>query len=182
MLAAPIGRVRQAIYFARANSRPAPVLPARAEALLTPALLQQFRILPTGDQRHLLRVYRYLVAHDADEDTVTAGLIHDIGKACRACNITVAHRSAHVLLSRFLPGAYRRFAAMPEVPDVLRSLHVLATHPQRGASAARQAGYNPRVCQLIRDHESGGASDDAGLQLLRKADDTADARWDTDHP
>lgn len=140
----------------------------------------QFRLLPPGDQRHLLRVYRYLVAHGADEDTLTAGLVHDVGKACRRCSITIAHRTVHVLLGNYLPGLYRRFAAMEGVPEVLRSLHVLATHPRRGAIAARQAGYNPRVCQLIRDHESGGDRDDAALALLRMADESADASWDID--
>lgn len=174
-------RLRQTLSYLRNARRPAPSLPPAADALLLQAMREQFLMLPSGDQRHLLRVYHYLEAHGADVDTLTAGLIHDVGKACRRCHLTLAHRAAHVLLTRFLPGPYRRFTEMEDTPNLLRTMHILATHPRRGARAAAQAGYNPRVCQLVRDHESGGNPDDAGLRLLRQADARAGAEWDREN-
>jgi hypothetical protein len=174
-------RLQQTFSYLRNARRPAPALPPRADALLLPPMRAQFLMLPSGDQRHLLRVYHYLEAHGANVDTLTAGLIHDVGKACRRCRVTVAHRAAHVLCTRFARGPYRRFAAMENAPDPLRTMHILATHARRGARAAAQAGYNPRVCQLVRDHETGGDPDDAGLRLLRQADARAGAEWDRDN-
>jgi hypothetical protein len=171
-------RLRQTLSYLRNARRSAPPIPPAAEALLSPPMRAQFLMLPAVDQRHCLRVYRYLDAHGADADTLTAGLIHDVGKACRRCRVTVVHRAAHVLLARFAGGPYRRFAAMKDAPAPLRTMHILATHPRRGARAAAQAGYNPRVCQLVREHESGGEPDDAGLRLLRQADARAGAEWD----
>ncbi len=121
----------------------------------------------------MLAVYDYLRARHADDELITAGLIHDIGKACRRCAHNVAQRTAHVLLNRFFSGPYRRFAAMEHVPDALWSMQVLANHAERGAKAAAQQGYSARVCELIRRHESGGEADDPALRLLREADDRA---------
>ncbi len=166
-------RLRQAVTFARPNAGHPPVLPADADARLTEQMHAQFRILSNADQRHLLAVYEYLRASEADDDTVTAGLIHDVGKACRRCSHNVAQRTAHVMLNRILPVPYRRFAAMEHVPDALWSMQVLANHAERGAKAAAQQGYSDRVCELIRTHESGGRDDDPALRLLRDADDRA---------
>jgi hypothetical protein len=150
-------------------------------ALLSEPMAQQFRILSPGDQRHLLRVYRYLKAHGAHDDTVTAGLIHDVGKGCMKCNITVLDRCAHVFFNRVVPpGPYRLFAARETAPKALRSVHRLANHASRGALAAKQAGYNERVCWLIRHHESGGNPNDPELRLLRAADDTAGPEYEVD--
>lgn len=166
-------RLRQAITFARPGAGTPPELPADADGRLTEQMRAQFRILSNADQRHLLAVYGYLRDHGEDEDTVTAGLIHDVGKACRRCSHNVAERTAHVLLTRFLPGPYRRFAAIEHVPDALWSMQVLANHADRGARAAAQQGYPARVCELVRNHERGGRDDDPALRLLREADDRA---------
>jgi hypothetical protein len=174
-------RVGQALYYVTSRGGSSPELPLHAAPLLTEPMLQQFCILPAGDQRHLLRVYRYLLAHDADVDTLTAGLIHDVGKACRSCRITLLDRTLHVLLGRYLPGPYTWFAGREEPWRILTGLHRLANHPRRGARAAELAGYNPRVCSLVRDHESGGDPEDDALRLLRRADASADHRWDTDN-
>jgi hypothetical protein len=174
-------RVGQALYYLTSTHRSAPAIPPAADALLNEPMRQQFRLLSAGDQRHLLRVYRYLVFHGADEDTMTAGLIHDVGKACRACRIMLLDRTLHVLLGRYLPGPYRWFASRDEPPRLLMGLHRLANHASRGARAAELAGYNPRVCSLVRDHEVGGDPEDAALRLLRLADTSADHAWDTDN-
>jgi hypothetical protein len=168
-------RVRQTLYYTQAGRSTPPVLPEEALALLNEPMLHQFRILHPADQRHLLHVYRYLVVRGASRDTTTAGLIHDVGKGCMKCRITVVDRGLHVLLSHLVPGPYRLFATRESVPGRLRGLHRLASHPARGALAAEQAGYGPVVSRLIRDHEHGGDPEDLELHLLREADEHADA-------
>lgn len=167
-------RLQQVFAYTRSEAGTDPVLPQEALERLTAPMEHQFRILGTSDQEHLLRVYRTLVELDADEDTITAGLIHDVGKACAKCRITILDRGLHVILSRFAGPLYRRFAAIEAAPAPVRGLHRLANHAERGALAASQAGYNDRIVYLVRYHESGGDPHDKQLQLLRKADDMAE--------
>lgn len=166
-------RIRQVIYYTRADKQDAPEIEPEIRSHLNEVMELQFRILSTGDQRHLLRVYRYLDAHGADEDTKVAGLLHDVGKACRKCNISTLDRCLHVFFTRFLPGPYNLFARRDRAPEWARGLHRLANHAERGAEAARQAGYNERVQWLISHHEKGSDPVDAQLRLLQEADDIA---------
>lgn len=174
-------RIGQVGYYLQADREGPPEIPPDAAERLTPAMLAQFRILTSGDQRHLLRVYRYLQAHGADDDVLTAGLIHDVGKGCATCRrMTVVERCAHVFLNRFLHGPYHAWAATADPTNQrLRNLQRLATHAERGARAANQEHYPDRVVELIRWHERGGDDTDPDLRLLREADDTADATYDT---
>ena len=169
-------RLRQVADHTIARPTSPPQIPADAERLLTPPMLHQFRILPAADQRHLLKVYEVLRKAGADDDTVTAGLIHDVGKACAKCRITVIDRGLHVILQRLAAAPYRAFASMQTAPSLVRGMHRLANHAERGALAAAQAGYNERVIYLVRYHERGGDSSDRQLQLLRTADDVAGSR------
>lgn len=166
-------RLSQAARIAFATHSDEPELPADAANRLTEPMLHQFRILSVVDQHHLLRTHALLKEKGADDDTITAGLIHDVGKACAKCRITVIDRGMHVILRRIAPWPYRRFAAIEVAPALVRGLHRLANHAERGALAASQAGYNDRVIQLVRIHESGGDRDDKQLQLLRAADHEA---------
>jgi hypothetical protein len=168
-------RVRQAVNHAFAGNQAPPAIPDEAARFLNEPMTHQFRILSPTDQRHLLAVFHYLIAQGADRETAIAGLIHDVGKGCMKCSITLLDRTAHVLLGRFAPGLYRRFASREIASERLRALHRLATHPERGALAAQQAGYSDRVVWLVRHHESGGDPNDAALRLLREADHVAGA-------
>lgn len=172
-------RARQVVYYARTDRQEPPNLPPEIDERFTKAMRIQFQILSSGDQRHLLRVYRYLKANGATEDTMTAGLLHDVGKACRKCDINVMDRCLHVFLNRFLHGPYRMFVRIDSPPQRLLGLHRLANHAHRGAEAARQAGYNERVQWLIEHHERGNGNQDPQITLLRQADDTAGAEFDT---
>ena len=166
-------RLRQVAEHVFADGDDAPAIPASARLLLTPPMLHQFRILPVIDQRHLLGVYALLVEMNAEPDTITAGLIHDVGKACAKCRITVLDRGLHVILRRAAPAPYRVFAGLQTAPPLVRGLHRLANHAERGALAGEQAGYNQRVIDLVRHHESGGDPFDIQLQMLRRADQEA---------
>lgn len=169
-------RIKQVIHMATSTNDSAPELPADAVSRLTEQMLHQFRILPVADQQHLLRVYQLLVQASADDNVITAGLIHDVGKACAKCRITVLDRGLHVILRRIAPSPYRRFAAMHSSPAWTRGLHRLANHAERGALAASQAGYNDDVINLVRHHESGGNRHDSRLEMLRRADNEAERR------
>lgn len=166
-------RLHQVARIATGAKTREPELPADAANRLTEPMLHQFRVLPAVDQHHLLRTYTLLMEKGADDDTITAGLIHDVGKACAKCRIAVVDRGLHVILSRIAPWPYHRFAAIEVAPAWVRGLHRLANHAGRGALAASQAGYNERVIELVRYHESGGSRDDKQLQLLRVADHVA---------
>lgn len=165
-------RLHQVRDYADAAHAEPPAIPEDALQCLNEPMLHQFRILPVGDQQHLLAVHRRLVAVGADDDTITAGLIHDVGKACAKCRITMLDRTLHVLLPKVAAGPYRQFARKETAPGWCRGLHRLANHAERGALAAEQAGYNARVIELVRCHEQGGDPDDKQLMLLRQADDT----------
>lgn len=165
-------RIRQ-VFFYRRTANSDPELPPDALQRLTEPMEHQFRILNPADQTHLLRVYQSLLARGAEDDTITAGLIHDVGKACAKCRITMLDRGLHVVFSRFAAPFYRQFAAIEVAPSLVRGLHRLANHQERGALAASQAGYNERVVYLIRHHEAGGSRHDNQLRLLRDADNEA---------
>lgn len=162
-------RLQQVVDFSNSTSD-APVLPPDASERLTEPMAHQFRILSAADQAHLLDVYAWLLEHNADGDTITAGLIHDVGKACAKCRITVLDRGLHVILSRAAGPLQRWFAQRQTAPSAVRGLHRLANHAERGALAAMQAGYDDRVVHLVRHHERGGDQRDTQLQLLRQAD------------
>lgn len=168
-------RLQQVAHYG-SNQGNTPELPVDAMERLTPPMEHQFRILGVAEQQHLVAVYAWLADHSADDDTITAGLIHDVGKACAKCRITIVDRGLHVLLSRFASPLYRQFASIEVAPSLVRGLHRLANHAERGALAAEQAGYNERVISLIRYHESGGDKADPQLQLLRQADDLVERR------
>lgn len=166
-------RLQQVSAYAGSRRGDALEIPAEALDRLTEPMAHQFRILGPADQEHLLEVFTWLQEHNAEEDTLTTGLIHDVGKACAKCRITVIDRGLHVILSQFAGPLYRRLAAIETAPALIRGLHRLANHAERGALAASQAGYNDRVVHLVRYHESGGDKRDEQLQLLRQADHEA---------
>lgn len=167
-------RLQQVYAYKLSEKNDPPKLPTNALERLSEPMAHQFRLLSTADQTHLLHVYTWLLEHGADDDTVTAGLIHDVGKACAKCRITIIDRGLHVVLSRFATPIYRWFARLETPSELVRGLHRLANHAERGALAATQAGYNDRVVELIRFHESGGDTLDEQLKLLRQADDAAE--------
>lgn len=170
-------RVRQLVFYCGANGQQPPALPDEARLRLTGQMTAQFSMLPSGDQYHLLSVFNYLNAAGAQDDTITVGLILDVGKACPTSRITVVDRALHVLCTRFLPGPYARFASLEAPSGRWLGLHRLANHAERGAAMAARSGYNDRICRLILHHEKRhhAFESDPELMLLREADDAADA-------
>jgi len=134
-------------------------------------------MLPGSDQAHLLDVATRLARAGASDDLVTAGLIHDVGKAVPGLSVGVLDRVAKVLLDAMAPEMRHRIAARDTPPHVGRGVWVLCRHAANGADLARDSGYPERICWLIAHHEDTGTGDPelAHLQAIDAAgfpDDT----------
>ena len=126
---------------------------------------QTLRVAAAGasaDARHAARTAEILRALGADEELVTAGLLHDIAKPA---DTQLWHRVAGVLLARFAPRVRRELARGETT--FARYLD----HARQGAEAARRQGASDRVVFLIAGHHAPPRSDDA--RLLARADHEA---------
>jgi putative nucleotidyltransferase with HDIG domain len=112
-----------------------------------------------ADERHARRTAEILRARGADEELVTAGLLHDIAKPAET---RLWHRIAGVLLERFAPAARARLARGDGV--FARYLD----HARRGADEARRRGASERVVGLIARHHATPEHDDE--RMLHDAD------------
>lgn len=123
---------------------------------------QTFRTVAAGasaDARHAARTAEILRGLGADEELVTAGLLHDVAKPP---NTRLWHRIAGVLLARFAPRVRRQLARGDSA--FARYLD----HARLGAEEARRMGASDRVVFLIAGHHSPPRSRDA--RLLARAD------------
>ena len=126
---------------------------------------QTLRVVAAGvaaDARHAERTAEILRALGADEELVTAGLLHDIAKPPTT---QLWHRIAGVLLARIAPGVRRTLGRGNST--FARYLD----HARLGAEEARRRGASDRVVFLIAGHHSPPRSDDA--RLLARADHEA---------
>jgi putative nucleotidyltransferase with HDIG domain len=126
---------------------------------------QTLRVVAAGaaaDARHAERTAEILRALGADEELVTAGLLHDIAKPPTT---QLWHRIAGVLIARIAPGVRRELARGNST--FARYLD----HARLGAEEARRRGASDRVVFLIAGHHSPPRSDDA--RLLARADHEA---------
>jgi putative nucleotidyltransferase with HDIG domain len=116
----------------------------------------------TADARHAERTAEILRGLGADEELVTAGLLHDIAKPP---DTRLWHRVAGVLLARIAPRVRRELARR----DTTFARYL--DHARLGADEARRQGASDRVVFLIAGHHSPPRSDDA--RLLARADHAA---------
>jgi putative nucleotidyltransferase with HDIG domain len=126
---------------------------------------QTLRVVAAGDRadiRHAERTAAILRRLGADEELVTAGLLHDIAKPA---GTRLWHRIAGVLLDRVAPRVRRELARGDST--FARYLD----HARLGAVEARRQGASDRVVFLIAGHHSLPRSDDA--RLLSRADHEA---------
>ncbi len=119
----------------------------------------RYALASAADERHAQRTADILRALGADEELITAGLLHDVAKPPAT---RLWHRIAGVLLSRLMPSLHARLARRGG------TLGRYLDHPRRGAEEARQRGMSERVVRLIARHHAEPA--DADERLLQRAD------------
>ena len=121
----------------------------------------RFVLHADADQQHAERTAAILRSLGADEDLVTAGLLHDIAKSAET---RLWQRVAGVLLS----------AAPPLRARLARGDGTLGRyldHARRGAEEARRRGASERVVRLVARHHDAPESEDE--LLLCRADHEA---------
>ena len=112
-----------------------------------------------GDAQHARRTAEILRSLGADEDLVSAGLLHDVAKPV---NTRLWHRIAGVLLARLAPRVRRELARGDS------TLARYLDHARLGAEEARRRGASDRVVFLIAGHH--GPPRTADARLLARAD------------
>lgn len=119
----------------------------------------RYALSPNADERHGERTAEILRALGADDELISAGLLHDTAKPA---DTRLWHRVAAVLL----PEALRvRLARGDSV--LARYLN----HAEQSAVEARLRGSSERVVALIRNHHAKPRTLDQ--RLLHKADHEA---------
>lgn len=145
---------------------------AQAASMLPSALLVLFHRQSAGEQKHSLKVMRWLAQRAPHQtELLQAALLHDVGKSLAPINLV--ERVEAVLVRWFVPGLYRRWAEAE--PRGWRKPFVTAVnHPAWGADLAAQAGAPPRVVALIRRHQELKlkvvTEEDRLLDLLQQAE------------
>jgi putative nucleotidyltransferase with HDIG domain len=118
----------------------------------------RYALASDADERHARATADALRRMGADEELITAGLLHDIAKPG---GTRIWHRVAAVLLER----APRLRARLSEGEGTFARY---LDHSRRGAEEARRRGASERVVRLIARHHEPPASDDE--RMLHAAD------------
>ncbi len=154
-------RIRVGQFFAVLRARAHPPTLERAE-LLEPVLFELFSRMPPEDQRHGLEVLSILERRGASDPLLlTAGLLHDVGKA--DSGVAIGHRILRVLLARRLPKLWGWLSGRPT--GWRRPFWVVANHPERGAVWIESVGGEPDLARLVRYHESDAPPSWQGTRL-----------------
>ncbi|MBI2323961.1 MAG: HDIG domain-containing protein, partial [Chloroflexi bacterium] len=114
---------------------------------------------PGADERHAQRTAWALRRMGADEELISAGLLHDSAKPREP---KLWHRIAAVVLEAVAPRVKGRLAEGDGV--FARYLD----HARRGAEEARSRGASERVIRLIARHHDGPREEDE--RMLHLAD------------
>lgn len=140
--------------------------PARFTTAVSPAVVQRWETLPPFDRLHMRNVADELHRLGCHQDTVLAGLLHDIGKPIRTSTVV---RALHVMLNRTGPALARIVLSGKHAVPGTRTLRALKMHADVGADflAAHHLPY--RVVWLVRHHHSDRR--DLDLLLLQAVDD-----------
>lgn len=127
------------------------------------------------DQRHALRVARYIVRKAAFQrgianldELVQAALLHDAGKI--KGEILWIYRLPVRLVRDLFPRRQKQWAVRDKSRSFRYALYVDLVHATRGAYMARSLGLSPTVVGLIRrHHDLQSRIYDPELSLLQEA-------------
>ena len=166
-------RHRVGQFFLYLGARLTPEDEALVASILPSTLLPLFHRQSAGEQKHSLKVTRWLAKRAPHQaELLQAALLHDVGKSVAPINLV--ERVEAVLVRWFVPGLYKRWAEAE--PRGWRKPFVTAVnHPAWGADLAAQAGASPRVVTLIRRHQELKlkvvTEEDRLLELLQRAEE-----------
>ena len=147
---------------------------AAARKVLTPAQMNLFLQMSSGEQSHSLAVLRRLEEQgERHPDLQAAALLHDVGKT--RLPLRLWERAWIVLAGRFFHGEAVS-QALEKLPWWQKPLALAEQHPAWGAELAQAAGCSPRAVSLIRRHQEKKtlnlqAEEDALLAKLQAVDD-----------
>lgn len=163
-----IARARYRVFQFTHGLRPflAPHEVEAARARLSPAEFTLFLHAEARDRRHSFDLFEALRAEGADDASLTAALVHDVGKG----PLRTWHRVAFVLLRALAPGLADRVAA-ERGAEWRQALWRLRHHAALGADLLKVAGSAPRVVELVHRHTDPPAPDDAALARFIALDD-----------
>ena len=170
-----IQRIRHRLWqgFRALTAFARPVDYAAVAEVLSPELLTLFKRMRRSEQIHCLHVMHYLRERGHQHpDLLIAALLHDVGKS--RYPLTLAGRTMAVLIRKFLPKQYERWAQSK--PQGWRRPFVIAVqHPIWSAEDMAAAGASPLAVALARRHQTIPDSpprdeEDRLLLLLREAD------------
>lgn len=149
---------------------------AFVESYLNDAGQFLFKQMSTVDQRHAVRVARFIIQEASFrrgvdlERLVQAALLHDAGKVRGEigwfCRLLVG------IIRRMLPGSRHKWAKRDKSSRLRYALYVDVNHASRGAYMAESLGLDPEVASLIkRHHDENPGDNDPELSLLKTADE-----------
>ncbi len=163
----PLYRLWQFLVSLRALCRPPDDSVARS--VLSPAEFTVFSRMARYDRAHALRVFRYLQQRGVtDRLLLTAALLHDLAKSAGPERIPFLYRAPVVLGHRW-PRLWDWLSRERPRGHPLRPFYLHATHEERGAAMASEAGVSPEAAALIATHHNRRAMGIAAL--LREADE-----------
>lgn len=145
-----VGQYRRGLA---ARVRPEEV--AAVRGLLSPAEQALFLTMQRRDQRHSLDLLQALAAEGASEDSLTAALLHDVGKG----RLRDWERVLFVVLEAARPGLGCRLER-ESGPAWRTALWRLRHHARLGAERLAAAGSRPRVVEIVRAHTGWPPEDD----------------------
>ncbi len=117
------------------------------------------------DRRHAMDLYRALLEAGADDEVLTAALVHDVGKG----RLRAWQRVVFVACGG-LP-VVGRLIESPDGAEWRRGLSRLRHHARLGAALLVDAGSAPRVVELVGRHTDSPPADDAELARFIALDD-----------
>jgi|SRR5690554_272375 len=127
------------------------------------------------DQRHTLRVARYIVKEATFQRgidlkmLIQAALLHDAGKV--KGEINWFYRILVGIIRRLFPRLRDKWAVRDKRFSFRYALYVDLVHPSRGAYMAKSLGLAPEIVSLIRrHHDPPSGKYEPELALLQEAD------------
>ncbi|HZQ11145.1 MAG TPA: hypothetical protein VFD70_31530 [Anaerolineae bacterium] len=142
-------RIRQFLGAVKA----APLTPEERERVrvtLDDAAFELYQTMPTGDQRHSLKIYDALLRQGCRaRPLLQAALLHDVAKR----NVNLAYRMGVVVLNKISPNALA-CAASTSPKSWRHPFYISLHHPELSAELAARAGVDERALALIRAHQA----------------------------